>query len=102
MKRTIPAVLAVLCLLALAPPLQAQEGTTTKEQDIRRLLELTGSAKLAEQIMELLGPSPVDMDELARACGATPAELSLAILELDLAGRIELRPGGVVASAAPA
>ena len=53
---------------------------------------------LAEQIIELLGPSPVEMDELARACGATPAELSLAILELDLAGRIELRPGGIVAA----
>ena len=51
MKKTI---LAVLCLFALAPPLQAQEGTTTKEQDIRRLLDLTGSAKLAEQIMDQL------------------------------------------------
>ncbi len=49
--RTILARLAVLCLLALAPPLQAQEGNT-KEQDIRRLLELTGSAKMAEQIMD--------------------------------------------------
>ncbi|MEA2561692.1 MAG: hypothetical protein QOH06_3196 [Acidobacteriota bacterium] len=47
-KRTI---LAVLCLLALAPPLRAQEGNT-KEQDIRRLLELTGSTKMAEQIMD--------------------------------------------------
>ncbi len=60
----------------------------------------SGDAALAEQIMELLGPSPIDMDELARACGANPAELSLAILELDLAGRIELRPGGVVAAPA--
>jgi len=51
LKRTILAGLAVLCLLALAPPLQAQEGNT-KEQDIRRLLELTGSAKMAEQIMD--------------------------------------------------
>ena len=48
MKKTI---LAVLCLLALAPALQAQEGNT-KEQDIRRLLVLTGSDKLAEQIMD--------------------------------------------------
>ena len=48
MKRTI---LAVLCLLALAHPLQAQEGNT-KEQDIRKLLVLTGSDKLAEQIMD--------------------------------------------------
>ncbi|HEX6864356.1 MAG TPA: DUF2059 domain-containing protein [Thermoanaerobaculia bacterium] len=51
MKRTILAGLAVLCLLALAHPLQAQEGIT-KEQDIRRLLVLTGSDKLAEQIMD--------------------------------------------------
>ena len=51
MKRTILAGLAVLCLLALAHPLQAQEGNT-KEQDIRRLLVLTGSDKLAEQIMD--------------------------------------------------
>ena len=50
-KRRILAGLAVLCLLALAPPLQAQEGNT-KEQDIRRLLVLTGSDKLAGQIMD--------------------------------------------------
>lgn len=45
------AILAILCLLALAHPLQAQEGNT-KEQDIRRLLVLTGSDKLADQIMD--------------------------------------------------
>jgi len=50
-KKTILTGLAVLCLLALAPPLQAQEGNT-KEQDIRRLMEITGSAKMAEQIMD--------------------------------------------------
>ena len=49
MKRTILTALAVLCLLA--PPLRAQE-VTTKEQDIRRLLELTGSSKLAAQVMD--------------------------------------------------
>ena len=49
--RTILAGLTVLCLLALAPSLQAQEGNT-KEQDIHRLLEITGSAKMAEQIMD--------------------------------------------------
>ena len=57
---------------------------------------------LAERIVGLLGPSPVELDELARACGATPSELSLAVLELELAGRIELRPGGAVALASPA
>ena len=51
MKRTSLAGFAVLCLLALGNPLQAQEGNT-KEQDIRRMMELTGAAKLAEQIMD--------------------------------------------------
>ena len=53
MKRTILTTLAVLCLLALASPLRAQEGNT-KERDIRRLLELTGSTRLAEQVMDQL------------------------------------------------
>ena len=56
-----------------------------------------GDQALAEQIMDLLGPSPIEIDEIARLCGSTPSDLSLAILELDLAGRIELRPGGMIA-----
>lgn len=59
-----------------------------------------GNRALAEQIVDLLGPSAVDLDELARQCGASPAELSLALLELELAGRIEIRPGGAVAGTA--
>lgn len=51
---------------------------------------------LSDQIMELLGPSPVEIDEIARLCGTAPSDLSLAILELDLAGRIEIRPGGMI------
>lgn len=55
---------------------------------------------LAEQILRLLGPHPIEVDELARRCGAAPAQLSLALLELELAGRIETHPGGRI-SAAP-
>ncbi len=58
-------------------------------------------AALADQILRLLGPHPVDLDEIARQCGASPAEFSLAVLELDLAGRVELLPGGMIASADP-
>ena len=54
---------------------------------------------LAQQIMELLGSHPVDSDELARQCGVAPADLSLALLELDLAGRIDILPGGQIARA---
>ena len=54
-------------------------------------------AALAEQILRLLGPQPVELDEIARQCGASPAEFSLAVLELDLAGRIDLLQGGMIA-----
>ena len=59
-------------------------------------------AALADQILRLLGPQPVELDEIARQCGASPAEFSLAVLELDLAGRIDLPAGGLIVKAAPA
>lgn len=55
-----------------------------------------GDDALAEQIIELLGPHPVEIDEVARQCGVAPSEMSLAILELDLAGRVEILPGGMI------
>ena len=59
-------------------------------------------AALADQILRLLGPQPVELDEIARQCGASPAEFSLAVLELDLAGRIGLLAGGMIVNADPA
>jgi DNA processing protein len=59
------------------------------------------SAALADQILRLLGRHPVEIDEIARQCGASPSEFSLTILELDLAGRVEILPGGLIASAEP-
>jgi DNA processing protein len=56
---------------------------------------LAGAA-LAEQILRLTGPRPVDLDELDLQCGAAPADVSLAVLELELAGSIELLPGGQI------
>ncbi|MEM7210411.1 MAG: DNA-processing protein DprA [Pseudomonadota bacterium] len=56
-----------------------------------------GEEALAEQIMDLLGSHAVEIDDLARQCGASPQELSMAVLELDLAGRIEILPGGAIA-----
>lgn len=54
------------------------------------------SRALSEQILGLLGPNPVDLDEIARQCGAEPSEFSMALLELDLAGQIDLIPGGQI------
>ena len=52
---------------------------------------------LTERVLTLLGPHPVETDALARECGATPADLAPILLELELAGRIHMLPGGAAA-----
>ncbi len=46
------------------------------------------------QVIDLLGPSPVSVDELVRQCQVTPAELWPVLLELELAGRLSRLEGG--------
>lgn len=47
-------------------------------------------------IIEALGPAPVSIDELIRHTGLQPSQISLILLELDLAGRIERHSGGFI------
>ena len=44
-------------------------------------------------VMELLGPTPVAVDELVRQCHLSPAVVNMVLLELELAGRAERHPG---------
>ena len=48
------------------------------------------------RLLELLGPSPVAVDELVRRCHLSAAAVSVALLELELAGRLERHPGARV------
>jgi DNA processing protein len=50
-----------------------------------------------EKIAALLSPTPTPRDELARAAGFSAAVTHAALVELALAGRVELLPGGLVA-----
>ncbi|THD64978.1 DNA-processing protein DprA [Phenylobacterium sp.] len=52
---------------------------------------------LREAVAALLSPTPVSRDELVRATGAPPAQVFAALVELALAGRAELLPGGMAA-----
>lgn len=73
--------------LALHEPAQLFEHNIRVEAD----------PDLAERAMSLLCVAPVEVDRLARDLAVTPANLSEALLELDLAGKIERRPGGLIA-----
>jgi DNA processing protein len=57
---------------------------------------LDSVSDLPSKILELLGFSPTTIDELARRAHVSPAALSSAILELELAGRVERQPGGQI------
>ncbi|MEA1071450.1 DNA-processing protein DprA [Sphingomonas sp. LY160] len=48
------------------------------------------------RVEELLGPSPVPVDEIVRLSGADPGTVQLVLLELDLAGRLDRHAGGKV------
>ncbi len=69
---------------AKAPPAPGELG----ESDI-------GTAR--DGLIELLGATPVTVDELIRRCQVSPAAATMALLELELAGRLERLPGNRVA-----
>ena len=50
-----------------------------------------------DRILALLGPSPISLDDLARAADASAREARVALMELELAGRVEFSGGGRVA-----
>ena len=51
---------------------------------------------LREKIADLLSPTAVSRDELVRITGAPAAAVYGALVELSIAGRAELKPGGLV------
>ncbi len=48
-----------------------------------------------------LGPTPVEIDDIVRHTGLSPAQVYLLLLELDLAGRLDRHAGGLVSLATP-
>ena len=58
-------------------------------------------AAVIEQVAALLSPTPTPRDELARALGLPIGTVAAALLELNLMGRAELLPGGLVATGSP-
>ena len=71
----------------------------------REMYEAPPPAREAEgderaRVEELLGPSPVPVDELVRQSALASGTVQLILLELDLAGRLDRHAGGKVSLAA--
>lgn len=52
---------------------------------------------LRTRLLELLGPTPVTIDDLVHSSGAAAREVHRQLLELELEGAIERQPGGMLA-----
>jgi len=72
----------------LAEPPAPLEGPELSDAD---------RATLRRQVTALLGPSPTSVDDLVRRCQMSAAAVLAALLELELAGRVETLPGNRVA-----
>jgi DNA processing protein len=69
-----------------APPAQFEATPAATEPD----------DSLAGVVQELLGPSPVPVDEIIRLSGAPSGAVQMALLEIDLAGGLDRHAGGKV------
>jgi DNA processing protein len=51
------------------------------------------------QVLEILGLAPIPVDEVMRRCHLSPSAVQAILLDLELAGRVEMLPGNRVALA---
>jgi DNA processing protein len=67
-----------------------------REPDDDAPLDFEPDANDRARIIDLLGPTPLLLDDLIRMAGAPPAIVRTVLLELELAGRLERHGGGLV------
>lgn len=76
--------------------LEGLSGVHEREKRVDLSPSVEPDEALRNRIADLLSPTPVSRDELARAAGAPVAAVLAALVELSLAGRAEMLPGGMV------
>ena len=77
------------------PNLKFHENLKFNDQ-VSEINTLSETDRVRDEVLSLLGPSPVMVDELVRQCHCSPPVLGMVLLELDLAGRLERHPGNRV------
>src|SRR5450432_4069373 len=80
---------------AVTPIMERPVAFGASEPDGEPLDFEAGTSERA-RIIDLLGPSPVSLDDLIRMSDASPAIVRSVLLELELAGRLERHGGGLV------
>jgi DNA processing protein len=81
---------------AVEPIMGRPIGFPLREPDNDEPLDIDPAASDRARIVDLLGPSPIGLDDLIRMTGTSPAVVRTVLLELELAGRLERHGGGLV------
>jgi DNA processing protein len=77
----------------LSSPVKPLRRPAFRERDVRSPADIAAPESARARVLEALGPSPMEIDEIIRFTGLKPAEIQLILIELDLAGRLERHPG---------
>ncbi|WP_421859059.1 DNA-processing protein DprA [Oricola sp.] len=88
-------------LEALAPMRPPESPSPKQAREPEHTLSIPPGDNDRARVVELLGPTPTDIDDIIDQTGLTPAQVFLTILELDLAQRIERHSGNRVSLLAP-
>jgi DNA processing protein len=80
---------------AVEPIMERPVALGAREDDSEPL-DFEADATDRARIIDMLGPTAISLDDLIRMSGASPAVVRMALLELELAGRLERHGGGLV------
>lgn len=75
----------------------AEDRSTPFTSDLGGMVDEDSLARARALVLESLGPMPVAVDLLIRECQLSASVVSMVLLELELAGRLERHPGQQVA-----
>jgi DNA processing protein len=79
---------------AVAPIMERPIMFSAREDD--EPLDFATDASDRARIIDLLGPTPISLDDLIRMADVSPAVARAVLLELELAGKLERHGGGLV------
>ncbi|HET9716784.1 MAG TPA: DNA-processing protein DprA [Pseudolabrys sp.] len=95
----IPATEAADVISVIEPILGGGIGQMTVREDSQEHLEFADEEPALDErnkIVSLLGPTPVSIDDLVRITSTSPTRVRTALLELEIAGRVERHSSGLV------
>jgi DNA processing protein len=86
-------------VVSVLAPIMEEKVFSVREPDAPDSDAAGGAEPAADErtrIVSLLGPAPVQMDDLVRLSKSSPAIVRMVLLELEIASRLERHGGGLV------